>query len=146
VLAHTYMSAADLQLTEPQREALIATLDLFESGEVRHVREDEYEDWEFIGDGEEASFTGLFNMRVWGADDAPYTCGTVACIGGTAELIGKVEFDGWNVHKGLSHLFGPSESVVGDWDDITVERAAKALRCFLITGTADWSVEPVFVP
>jgi hypothetical protein len=137
----TFMSAADLKLTELQRHALIVTLDLFETDKVRHVREEEYENWEAGED--EASFSGLFNMGVWGADDQPYTCGTIACIGGTAELLGKVGFDGWNSHEGLSHLFTPRMDLVGDWNDITVERAAKALRSYLTTGFADWSV---FVP
>jgi hypothetical protein len=135
------MSAADLKLTELQHAALIKTLDLFETDKVRHVREEEYNDWETGED--EASFSGLFNMGIWGADDQPYTCGTIACIGGTAQLLGKIGFDNWNNHEGLSDLFSPRIDLVGDWDDITVERAAKALRGFLTTGTADWSV---FVP
>jgi hypothetical protein len=145
VLANEFMSAADLELTQSQHDALVTTLTFFEAGKVRHVREEEYDEWETIEDSDfqDAAFSGLFNMSMWEADDAPYTCGTIACIGGTAELLGKVEFDGWNCHPGLEPLFSPKTDLVGDWDEITVERAAQAFRGFLTTGTADWSV---FVP
>lgn len=140
MLMQNFKSAADLDLTEPQRDALIKTLGFMECGEIKHISLDEVA----YADGkQEAVFSGLFNLAAW--VDSDYRCGTVGCIGGTAELISGVSFDGWENKRCLQQLFNPS-TLIDDYDSVTVEQAARALRGFLITGTADWSVEPVFVP
>ena len=137
MLMQNFESAADLDLTEPQRDALIETLSFMECGKIKHISLDEVA---FADADQEAVFSGLFNLSAWIESD--YRCGTVACMGGTAELISGVSFDGWENKPRLQQLFNPS-TLIDDFDSVTVERAAKALRGFLTSGTADWSV---FVP
>ena len=137
MLMQNFESAADLDLTEPQRDALIETLSFMECGKIKHISLDKVA---FSDDSQEAVFSGLFNLSAW--VDSDYRCGTVGCIGGTAELISGVSFDGWENKPRLQQLFNPS-TLIDDFDSVTVEQAARALRGFLTTGTADWSV---FVP
>ena len=137
MLMQNFESAADLDLTEPQRDALIKTLGFMECGKIKHVSLDEVA---FSDDSQEAVFSGLFNLSAW--IDSDYRCGTVGCIGGTAELISGVSFEGWENKWRLQQLFSPS-TLIDHFDSVTVEQAARALRGFLTSGTADWSV---FVP
>src|SRR5258708_1037630 len=83
MLAQSFLSADELQITEAQKDALIKTLVLMETGKLTYVE---------IGDGfyqDTGTFTGQFNMLHW---NSAHDCGTVACIGGTAEMIGGVSF------------------------------------------------------
>jgi hypothetical protein len=75
-------------------------------------------------------------MQEW---KAGYRCGTVACLGGTAELLGGISFTdevyGLNDGDDIEELFHPS---IEDWDIITEKDGAKALRNYLTTGNANW--------
>ena len=132
MLAQSFMSAAALDITEPQRNALQKVLVLLETGRLLHtplVRTD--------GSDPYPKFTGRFNMSLWQADEPG--CGTVCCIGGTAELVGDVSFDGWILSQdGLYNLFRPPYSV-GPWGQITPTQAARALRSYLTCGDAKWA-------
>jgi hypothetical protein len=119
-----FLTAYDLAIKDRERDALIKTLGLMESGHVKHV---EIGDTDTITDNVE-ELTGGFNMGVW-------NCGTAACIGGTAEIIGKITFVCSSEH--LFELFYPEGGM--DYRTITVEQGAKALRNFLTTGEASWS-------
>jgi hypothetical protein len=118
----TFQTPHQLGIPEDQHAALVKTLELMEAGKIVHV--DEYTDC-VIGE-----FTGHFNMDVWiGRAD----CGTVACIGGTAELVGKVKFNSCGIPKALDDLFykyGNGNPTVAD--------GAKALRNYLTDGDAKW--------
>ena len=145
MLMQNFESAADLDLTEPQRHALIKTLSFMECGKIKHISLDEVA---YADADQEVVYAGLFNLSAW--IDSDYRCGTVGCIGGTAELISGVSFDRWEYKPRLQQLFNPSTLIDPhsmklsvDFDSVTVEQAARALRGFLTTGTADWSV---FVP
>ena len=136
MLMQNFKSAADLDLSEGQRDALVKTLNFMECGTIKHISLDNVA---LADDDQTQVFTGLFNLSVW--VDSDYRCGTVGCIGGTAELISGVSFADWENKPRLQQLFNPR--LIHDFDSVTVEQAAKALRGFLTTGTADWSV---FVP
>ena len=123
----------ELGITEPQRAALVNTLELMETGKLRHISAKNV----IVAPGYIA-FGGLFNMTYWiGYDN--YNCGTVACIGGTAELVGGVEFFD-SATDNLNLLFYPSLRVGSVHpNEITVEQAARALRSYLETGRAEWA-------
>lgn len=72
-------------------------------------------------------------MENWCAED---DCGTVACIGGTAEMVGDVSFSKYTLE--LMKLFFPNRWLLLTMSTITVEQAAQALRNYLTTGTPDW--------
>jgi hypothetical protein len=133
MLAQSFLPAADLGITEPQKEALMKTLVLLETGRLRHAKGVD-NGW-FPNRG--TIFEGHFNMCQW--NSAVPNCGTVACLGGTAELISGVKFDqgSLNYNSPLYQLFMPPipDSV---WSDITPAQAATALRSYLTTGDAKW--------
>lgn len=133
MLMQNFKSAADLEITEPQKEALMKTLVLLETGRLEYVK-DGIKFYQAIPDG--APFTGHFNMAVWRQE---HPCGTVACIGGTAELVGGVTFDDYEDNNGLLNLFNP-EGDNSRWLEITGAQAATALRSYLTTGDARWDL------
>jgi hypothetical protein len=126
-------TALALKITEKQKAALVRTLRLLEAGKLKHV------DPQDIADGptpKRKVFSGLFNMRTW---QHPTPCGTVACIGGTAEMIGKVRFgDSYEKNPDLHDLLYPAQTTMPD-RFITTKHAAKALRNYLTTGKPAWS-------
>lgn len=132
MLAQNFKSADELRLTEAQYNALKKTLVLMETGKIKHV------------DNEELSypivhftFTGHFNMNEWLAVGE---CGTIACIGGTAELVGGLRqrslSNAAERNHDLNCLFYPPRLL--HWNKITVTQAAHALRSYLTTGEAEW--------
>jgi hypothetical protein len=135
MLAQNFKSSAELDLPESHVSALVKTLVLLETGKLRHVPATSY-------DNKTGTFSGCFNMCNWGAGSA---CGTIACIGGTAELIGGVSFgsiyDCTNtlLTDSLRDLFLPPFSRKL-WNAITTEQAATALRSYLTTGEARWDL------
>ena len=125
MLAQNFRSADDLGITEPQNAALRKTLVLLETDKLMHV-----EPVDRCAD--RGSFTGHFNMCEWNTASA---CGTVCCIGGTAELIGNVKFEPQALPEGLDELFFPNALRI---EDVTTSQAATALRAYLTTGDAKW--------
>ena len=134
MLTQNFKSAADLGLTDQEHSALITTLGMMERGEIKFFDVSKCED---IGHGTE--FTGLFNLGEWAEK---YTCGTVACIGGTAELVGKLPRNSINdkcdILSDLDDLCYPAFTGA-IYNSTTVEQAAKALRSYLTTGKANWA-------
>lgn len=129
MLTQNFKTADELEITEPQFDALRKTLVLLETGKLVHVPSS--------SDGDaRAHFTGHFNMCNW---SAKHDCGTIACIGGTAELIGNVSFGHIYNHpdENLKDLFLPPFSGA-KWSAITPTQAATALRSYLTTGDAKW--------
>jgi hypothetical protein len=135
MLAQAFKSAADLGITEPQRDALCKTLVLLETGKLKH----EAGRCHTLSTSEEhRKFSGRFNMSEWAAE---HDCGTVCCIGGTAELVGNTSFGMWEFgsNEQLKRLFAPPRPIrCGDWTKITPSQAATALRSYLTTGDAKW--------
>lgn len=130
MLAQNFMTAASLSIPEPHRQALMKTLVLLETGKLTHT---DYGDIVSITSGESSPFSGHFNMGRW---RAAHRCGTVCCIGGTAEIVGGVSFADIEP-AGLEELFfGHSAEVCLAY--ITPAQAARALRSYLTTGDANW--------
>lgn len=132
MLAQNFKSAVDLRISEAQKDSLIKTLVLLETGGMRHSPCDFGYDFDAT-----PTFTGHFNMARWG--NISSSCGTVACIGGTAELISGVSFDQIKLeNENLRGLFYPI-SLEPIWHSITPAQAARALRSYLTTGDAKWA-------
>lgn len=123
MLARTFLPAANLKISEKQRDALIAVLLLFEGGEVKHGPV-VYRD---LRKGEQRKF----NMAEW-------DCGTACCIGGWADQLGGAGFDEMaKFPVELERLFFPPLSI--DMHDVTVPQAARAVRRYLETGAVRWN-------
>ena len=139
MLAQNFLNHNELSITELQREALIKVLVLLETGKLVH-KQLSYEH-DFHNDiPEAADFTGHFNMSHWCTSSiSPHgTCNTICCIGGTAELVGKVGFGMGNIATpSLDDLFYPHGYGV-DFESITPQQAARALRNYLTRGDAHW--------
>jgi len=141
VLAQNFKTAAELGIPEVIHEGLIKVLGMMERGELRHVPN--VNDFKRVGAGEKLS--GLFNMSCWSVN---YDCGTVCCIGGTINLLYGINCDDLSYYDGkngnsagsvaLRELFYPPYKT--DYDDITVDQAARATRNYLTAGRADWSI------
>ena len=134
MIPNEFKSAEQLYLSEKQKEALVRTLELLENGKLLHVR-----DFCPEIDKKGEKFTGHFNMAYWRAKDS---CRTVACIGGTAELISGVKF--LDPNKFIGGHFPPKLNELffrptGHFNSKTPAQAAKALRNYLTTGDAQWS-------
>lgn len=135
-----HLSPAELDLTPEHHRALVLTLEYMRAGRIFHSPPVDI----FGSDG---NFTGHFNMRYW---HRVADCGTVACIGGTAEMLGGVIFtDKARNNQDLYDLFHPfavcAETshhefmrLSKTWERITVEQAALALENYLATGSAGW--------
>jgi hypothetical protein len=132
MLMQTFKSATELGIAENQRAALMKTLVLLETGKLKHVPDVDGLDNDWLAKGR---FSGKFNMGEW--ITSYKRCGTVACIGGTAELVGKVRMK-CECGSALHELFYPSS--LTNWDAITPAIAAKALRSYLSCGDARWKL------
>jgi hypothetical protein len=125
MLAQNFKTATDLGITENELSALITVLGMLERGELKHVID--YD----LRKNQIGPLTGHFNMLEW---NVSASCGTVCCIGGTAELIMGREFE--NEPPELHKLFFPN--INSTYRNITVEQAAIALRSYLTTGNSNW--------
>lgn len=117
VAATEFLSAEALQITEPQRDALIEVLARMEDGRIRPER---------------------FYMNLWNAGGEG--CGTVHCIGGWAEMIaGEELFQSTKDVRSqeLADLFYPNIFRAAECTD--PRRGALALRSFLTTREAQWA-------
>jgi hypothetical protein len=129
-MSMNFMTPEQLSITAPQHAALVKTLALMETGKMLHVNK------ERISEKAGEVFTGHFNMNVW---NRVSHCGTVCCIGGTAELVGNTLFP-IPINVQLEDLFYPpvAECRYETYDNITVEEAAQALRNYLTGGDPMW--------
>lgn len=130
MLAQNFKTAEELGLTEEQVDALKKVLVLLETEKLKESSP--YPNFTPYHD-KLPEFTGHFNIGHWMAKTR---CGTVACIGGTAELLaGKRVFGGINGdHPPMLHyLFYPPGLRA------TTEQAARALRNYLTNGDAQWN-------
>lgn len=131
MLAQSFKPAAELGITEPQRDALRKTLVLLETGKLRHMPAVDVEP-----DFERANHNHLnvlFNMVI---SYGRVECGAVGCIRGTAERVGHVEFGVFRLPVGLEDLFYNGRAINSD---PTTAQAATALRSYLTTGNANWA-------
>lgn len=139
MLAQSFKTAKELGLTDEQKDALCKVLVLLETGKLVHTKTP----YNLIARPTGRSFSGQFNMSTWNIEvtDKEGHCGTVACIGGTAELLaGEPIFSGGELSGdgALYELFFPSRGI--SMSTITTEQAAAGLRSYLTTGDVDWSL------
>ena len=121
-----FKSPEELGLTQAECDALIKALLLMENGQMLHVKSREQE----LVEGKYP-----FNMCEWHSID--YDCGTVCCIGGTAELVGNLSplslantaTQNQQLHKLFYQWGGGSPSPT---------KAARVLRGYLTTGITKW--------
>ncbi|MEY9676048.1 hypothetical protein ABIE93_005982 [Bradyrhizobium elkanii] len=134
MLAQNFKSAADLKISEEQKDALIKTLVLLETGKLHHFAvTPEIEENEFAID-RGYMFSGDFNMAYF---HLKHSCGTAACIAGTAELISGIKFVGRDRTAALDGLFYGGDL---ELSSITPAQAATALRSYLTTGDPRWDL------
>ncbi len=135
MLAQNFLSPAALRLTKAQHDALVRTLGMLERGELAYAP---FAPIQLPSDRQLVNHQpGLFNMNSWHRTQA---CGTVHCIGGTAELLGgEGLFDAYEHNEALHDLFYPYPVPMGQWEHITTAQAAMALRSYLTTGAACWA-------
>lgn len=136
MLAQSFMAAEQLGLRPEHREALVKTLGYLERGEVEQLDFSDYRTFRVRVQG----IKDRFNMAYWSTE---LSCGTVRCLGGTAEMLGKLrycvlaEVAGDNPElSNLLYVSGVAQSV--DLRTITITEAAQALRNYLTTGKARW--------
>jgi hypothetical protein len=145
MLAQNFKSAKELGLKNEYLSALIKTLVLLETGKLEK-HENLYDDdgmTTYIPRSGDAKYSGLFNMGEWATN---YDCGTVACIGGTAELVGglkigelnRLSTSGYSRHHLHDLFFPPIEDCKKFYAEISLEEAAQALRNYLTTGKPKW--------
>jgi hypothetical protein len=123
-----FKTADELGLSEKQYCGLVQTLAWLEAGKLDHENEK----------------TRGFDMEMWGGK-----CGSVCCIGGTAEVLGGLDRASLNQRafngSELGALFYPGGKMLGGaynerhpgWRASTAQ-AAVALRGYLETGRTDW--------
>jgi hypothetical protein len=135
MLAQSFKTAAELDLTDVRYDALCKVLAFFEQEKVEYRHYDGM--WGVPTEGE------WFSMSTW---IITHGCGTVACIGGwAAQLVddrwvfgNHQEKDYWENHPRLRQLFCGSNTKKFA-SQITVEEAARCLRTYLETGVVDWN-------
>lgn len=135
MLARSFMSAAELRISEKPYAALITFLGMLERDEVRHENVPEGGIQLFIQHLNNGMPVG-FNMK-WVA--VGKECGTVCCIKGWAECIAGSRIDQYK--EGLSQLFFMNgyEAPNNRPEDILPAHAALAINNYLTTGEPSWS-------
>lgn len=127
------LTAEELGITEEIRQATIQVMYGLESGEFTHCP----------GVGEEIETQRnegkWFGMQYWGKNK---DCRTVRCIGGWIDKIldRQIEYCHEESYERMHPLFYPPGSI--DWDSITPQMAALAIRRFLADGTINWHEIP----
>lgn len=93
----------------------------------------------------EMPLTGHFNMAVWRGrfQLSENHCGTICCLGGTAEALGADPYNWPHQHNdgAIQKLFyaeNESGARIGSLFSITPEQAQKALYNYLTTGQPNW--------
>lgn len=144
MLAPSFKTENELNLTSEEHNALHCVLELFESNLPETVRIND----DFDHTTDYRAIPTAFNM---GVIIGKAECGTVGCLLGYARTIASNErlFDDpdyynivnneWTTRDGsaLSDLFGLTISAVSLFS-ITASMAAQALRNYLMYGKPDW--------
>lgn len=135
MLAQSFMPAADLGLTDAENDALRTVLGMMERGEIA----DSEAGHSVVGKAIHDTPVGFNMLSFFGETE----CGTVACIGGWAIAVGRLNRDLITKRfklPALDDLFDPSARLMqsGEMEKITTAQAARALRSYLTTGDAKW--------
>lgn len=124
MLAQNFKTAADLDISKAEVDALIKVLGMLERGELEHHPSNQ------------PDTPNGFNMGHWGAQT---DCGSIGCIKGWAQFSGLHVF--WFVERysPVEGLFQVDNIHLRPWTEITASEAACALRNFLTLGEARWA-------
>lgn len=129
MLAKTYLTAKELNISEGHRDALFKVLDILEGDSIHYTVDvlpvDKLKDLP-------TGYEHYFNMAFW---KEPHDCGTVACIGGMAEIVSGLDFKFTHDHN-IMYLFYPN--VGYKYNKITPKEGAQALKNYLETGFPRW--------
>lgn len=125
-----FRTAAQLRISPERHAALLKTLDFLEN-QLPHGHVFNMNTWktDFDDNGSTSRLRRLGYMP-------EHACNTAACIGGTAEMIGKIDFKE-NRTAEIYELFFPH--ILSPWHEITQQHGAQALRNYLTTGRAHWA-------
>jgi hypothetical protein len=146
-------TADELGLSAEQFSALHSTLAALKAGTIVHL--DENANTDILPDDPKRLFFNMdsWNDSIYGGEDYDNHCGSVCCIGGTAEFIaGRTLFENIRFYHGdndkiknLRYLFFPWEHPLYDdnhhtidGNGITLEQAIQALTNYLETGDSQW--------
>lgn len=138
MLAQNFKTPADLNIPDLWFESLVKVLGMLERGELVHTPTAEME---VVFAERVTPVAGLFNMNRWSVS---FECGTVCCLGGTAEAVGGFRFS-TKLPRALDYLFHPGRTSrkilhrAGGYDSITTDQSAMALRSYLTTGEPRWA-------
>ena len=141
IMSKTFKTAEQLGLKKKHYCALVKTLVELESGRIKHLPNPSTR----TGYDHDSETVGRFNMSFWCSSNS--TCGTICCIGGTAEIVGGLPMLALSDladsraklgNSGLHNLFYPYEAGLDMWDDITPKQACRALRNYLTCGRPKW--------
>ena len=137
MLAQNFLTPAKLDIPEDLHEALVGVLGDLERGELAHVVVplNEVHLWEATHNAP----TG-FSMAWWSRKTFP-GCGTPACIGGWCEHRLGRKFQFSHNHALYCLLYPNNEHPPEpyDYEAITLEQAARALRSYLTRGAPCWA-------
>jgi hypothetical protein len=125
MLAQNFKTAQELGIEEPLYRALQTVLKRLETNDLIH--DTRYN-------------TTLPNAFCMNIDKCASKCGTVACLAGWASIEMGVRVSDVIHNECLDRLFYPGDNY--DYDAITTEMAAIALRNYFTTGIIDWSHAP----
>ena len=127
-----FKSSEELGLTQAERDALIKTLLMMEAGKMESICTREQANSQ-LPEGSHG-----FNMAVW---NTTHPCGTVACIGGNAELLGGLPLKSLSKKCDILSRGGEDDLrrlFFGFGGDTSPRGAAKVLRGYLMTGQTKW--------
>lgn len=128
-----FLSAKKLNLTENQRCGLIMVLANIEAGKFMHIEPSELTEKNIVG----ARSLGktAFNMNHWWTR---LNCGSVCCLGGSAEMLSGAKFEGAALSDATKALFAIGNYSNAPSRKATEKQAGVALRNYLETGHPNW--------
>lgn len=138
-----FLNAEDLGIKEEDRCALIKTLAYIEAGKIKHLPRNNWgkrfgkdilQQLRSPSADEPLQGEHIFNMMSW---RNRYDCGTVCCLGGTAEMLKGCSVDKFQSPE-MADLFGLVGNSYLSMDHMTEKHGAAALRNYLTTGKAKW--------
>ncbi len=128
MLAQSFKTPEDLGLRDIEFNSLVTVLGMLEREELEFFDHDKRVFHELTKCVPTPKF---FSMAYW---SALTSCGSVCCIGGTAEVIGRFKFSD-ETPELFRLLYGPFGALS---HEITPAQAAVALRNYLTYGEPRW--------
>jgi hypothetical protein len=126
MLARSFLTAADLGISEIEHDALIKVLHMLERGELKHRPDNP----------SISTIPNAFSMGHWGRKE---DCGSIGCIRGWARFVANDDtLFARPVPDAVYGLFTVEDIHDKPWTDITPAEAAHAVSNYLTTGASRW--------